>query len=590
MGQKVNPISLRLEKTNRHFDSCWYDDYNYTDLLLRDLKIKNYFKTVLNQIAYPEGRILIENLPKKSNINLFYCNPSNSRRKKKIRFQLQDYKDNKKIQKDKKKGFGKSFFSFPEQKYWNQEKNDTFTLAQQGLEGWKNTLTAPLHLYKKNVQLDGFSFPKVEKGVYQEGPELLQSRKPLYCLSDLTQKKNTVIDTEKGCTTLLRSKKIIAERGLSPKGEQLADSVLPKNKAKDNKQEVHKKTKEYSKIKEIIESNLRIDKQGVLLNPSVDKDYVVKGNPFSYKQAHPLPLCKSFTGGTSGMGDNDINKFLLQFVLNNRDYNKSVEKQDTDKWVVERFFVRYLLAQLYGKFLQNKSVYSQENLRTLYQFRIFFQEKKKKQKPIRDYRDSKKGTQTKYPSLLGKQNISKKVQKEASPQKGITKVNTFSPLKRGKPFTQQKDDSLLKSKILKKRVLPGLYSSNRVYKSHLESFLSKQYNSFFNLHLFRTLIEKQGALFLVQEIIYYLERKMPFRRIKTQILREIPHYKHIKGVRITCSGRVGGRSKKAQRSKTQSVKIGQTPLGVFSSKIDFASKSALTRFGLIGVKVWVCYQ
>ena len=57
MGQKVNPISLRLEKTNRHFDSCWYDDYNYTELLLQDLKIKNYFKTVLNQINYPEGRI-----------------------------------------------------------------------------------------------------------------------------------------------------------------------------------------------------------------------------------------------------------------------------------------------------------------------------------------------------------------------------------------------------------------------------------------------------------------------------------------------------------------------------------------------------
>ena len=37
MGQKVNPISLQSEKTNRHFDSGWYDDYNYTDLLLQDL-------------------------------------------------------------------------------------------------------------------------------------------------------------------------------------------------------------------------------------------------------------------------------------------------------------------------------------------------------------------------------------------------------------------------------------------------------------------------------------------------------------------------------------------------------------------------
>lgn len=584
MGQKVNPISLRLEKTNRHFDSCWYDDYNYTDLLLQDLKIKNYFKTVLNQIAYPEGRILLENLPKKIHINLFYCNPSNSRRKKKIRFQLQDYKDNKKSKKDKKKG--KSFFSFPEQKYWNQEKNETFTLAQQGLQGWKNTLTTPLHLYKKNVQLDGSSFPKV---VYQEGPELLQSRKPVYCLSDLIQIKKTVIDTE-------ASKKITKDRGLLPKSDQLPYSVFPINNAKHNKQEIHKKTKEYSKIKEIIEIHLGIEKQGVLLNPSVDKNLVVKGKPFSYKQAHPLEkitLCKSFTGSTSGMGDNNVNKFLLQFVLNNRDCNKSIGKQDTHKkWVVERFFVRYLLAQLYGKFLQNKSVYSQENLRTLYQLRIFFQEKKKKQKPIIDKGDLKKGTRTKYPSLLGKQDITKKVEKEYSPQKGITKVNTFSPLKTGRreQLTQQKDDTLLKSKILKTSLLPGLYSSNRVYKSHLESFLSKQYNSFFKLHLFRTLIEKQGALFLVQEIIYYLERKMPFRRIKTQICREIPHYKHIKGVRITCSGRVGGRSKKAQRSKTQSVKIGQTPLTVFSSKIDFASKSALTRFGLIGVKVWVCYQ
>ena len=124
----------------------------------------------------------------------------------------------------------------------------------------------------------------------------------------------------------------------------------------------------------------------------------------------------------------------------------------------------------------------------------------------------------------------------------------------------------------------------------MEYTLSKQYSSFFNINLFRTLIEKQSAVFLVQEIIHYLERKVPFRRIKTQILRDIPHYKNIKGIRIKCSGRVGGRSKKAQRSKSQSVKIGQTSLGVFSSKIDFACKSAYTRFGLIGVKVWVCYQ
>ena len=309
------------------------------------------------------------------------------------------------------------------------------------------------------------------------------------------------------------------------------------------------------------------------------------------------------------MGNNNINNFLLQFVLKKKENNKRVEegansmrllkafkspdfnsgtlskpfkisdfnrKQDTDKkWVVERFFVRYLLARLYGEFLQNKSVYSQENLRTLYQFRMFFQEKNKKQSI--EERDSKKPICKKLPkygSLSGKQDIGKNVQRKDNQPKSLTKYNNF--------FAS-------KTNFVKKK-RKGLYSSNLVYKSHLESFLSKQYNSFFNLHLFRTLMEMQGALFLVQEIIYYLERKIPFRRIKTQILKEIPRYKHIKGVRMSCSGRVGGRSKKAQRSKTQSVKIGQTPLGVFSSQIDFASKSALTRFGLIGVKVWVCYR
>ncbi len=32
MGQKSNPIALRLEKTNRSFDSCWYGDYNYAEV------------------------------------------------------------------------------------------------------------------------------------------------------------------------------------------------------------------------------------------------------------------------------------------------------------------------------------------------------------------------------------------------------------------------------------------------------------------------------------------------------------------------------------------------------------------------------
>lgn len=547
MGQKVNPISLRLEKTNRHFDSCWYDDYNYTDLLLQDLKIKEYYKNVLNQINYPEGRILIENLPKKSNVHLFYHNPSNSRRKNLIRFQLQNTNYNKNNKKERLV----DFFSFPEQKYWNDKKSATFTLAQQTLkeyQGWKNSSTAPSHSYKRNLQIDGEPLNQTE---------LLQLKKPLFSLSSITQTKKRAV-----------------QKGIK-------------------KVEGTEKGKEYSKIKKILVSSFRTlldnQRQGIQ-----DSSLQLRRDGCASKVAH-LPSSdlgsipcdaelREKNGDSKGYvffnpttpcykhrGRSDINSILLQYVINSGDFNNRVENQVNDKkWGYERFFVRYLLAHLYSKFLQNKSVCSKQSLQNLYQFIMFFQTKnnaQRKEHPIRGF-ESVCISQAKYGSPLREQRVEKE-------SKGILTRNRYrTPKNEYKGY----------------EVVPGLYSSNRVYKLHLESFLSKQYNTFFNLHFFRSGTEKQSAFFLVQEIIYYLERKMPFRRIKTQILREIPRYKHIKGIRITCSGRVGGRSKKAQRSKTQSVKIGQTPLGVFSSKIDFASKSALTRFGLVGVKVWVCYQ
>ena len=38
MGQKVNPIGLRLG-INRTWDSRWYADNDYADLLLQDVKL-----------------------------------------------------------------------------------------------------------------------------------------------------------------------------------------------------------------------------------------------------------------------------------------------------------------------------------------------------------------------------------------------------------------------------------------------------------------------------------------------------------------------------------------------------------------------
>lgn len=119
-----------------------------------------------------------------------------------------------------------------------------------------------------------------------------------------------------------------------------------------------------------------------------------------------------------------------------------------------------------------------------------------------------------------------------------------------------------------------------------------------HFHPYVVTSEFQSAQFLAEEIVYYLGRGINFRQIKNQILKEIRpqnnrrfnYAKIIKGLRISCSGRLGGRSKKAQRSRTLSARYGSVPLHVFSNKIDYAFKLANTRFGSMGIKVWVCYK
>ena len=535
MGQKVNPISLRLEKTNRRFDSCWYDDYNYTSLLLQDLQIKLYLKTVLNQINYPEGRVLIENLPKKGNIHYFYNNPSVSRKKKNTLFQLQNSNYNKKNTKKYKE---QSFFHFPEQYPSNQTHlRDTlygkFTIAQQTLEEWKNSVTLLLHSYKTK---DTYEKVDTNKTLGENAPlkrynqtKLLELRKPYESLKSIAQTKIPSIqtDTKNGYSKI---KKIMA---------LTSETVVP-------------------------------DQRPQIENAENGESSVVIFNKLCYRQ--------DFVSFFSV--ENNINQILINFVINSKQNTKNIKQRNIiNKLATKRFFIRYLLSTFYSRFLQNKSIDYRSTLQKFIQFYLFLFFKKNTNNVEQAKKERKGVLDIPYRAKEGNSSL---------PQIGGYGQNVR--IRKGKESVFSNFSQKNVSKKGSKEMVNKVYCSNKIYKSHLQCFLSQQYNTFFNIRFLRTLTEKQGAFFLLQEIVYYLERKVPFRRIKTQILREIPHYKRIKGIRITCSGRVGGRSKKAQRSKTQSVKLGQTPLGAFSSKIDFASKSALTRFGLVGVKVWVCYQ
>ncbi|WP_413205156.1 30S ribosomal protein S3 [Rhodospirillum sp. A1_3_36] len=72
MGQKVNPIGLRLG-INRTWDSRWYADKGYSNLLHEDLRIKKFLKEKLAQAGV--SRIVIERPAKKARITIHTARP-----------------------------------------------------------------------------------------------------------------------------------------------------------------------------------------------------------------------------------------------------------------------------------------------------------------------------------------------------------------------------------------------------------------------------------------------------------------------------------------------------------------------------------
>ena len=73
MGQKVNPIGLRLG-INRTWDSRWYaDSAEYGKLLHEDLKLREYIKNRLKTAGI--SKIIVERPHKKCRITIHTARP-----------------------------------------------------------------------------------------------------------------------------------------------------------------------------------------------------------------------------------------------------------------------------------------------------------------------------------------------------------------------------------------------------------------------------------------------------------------------------------------------------------------------------------
>lgn len=146
--------------------------------------------------------------------------------------------------------------------------------------------------------------------------------------------------------------------------------------------------------------------------------------------------------------------------------------------------------------------------------------------------------------------------------------------------------------IFKNRIKRGdllTYCENIIKKEKIKEQKEEGFSTSLCFEPIRFVNTAQSVTALIDRIVGLLEKRVSFKDIKAKAFKDVENNRFIKGVRFTCSGRLGGRSKKAQKAKMQSYQWGETTLNAFSSNVVFASKSATTPYGKVGVKIWLSF-
>jgi len=90
------------------------------------------------------------------------------------------------------------------------------------------------------------------------------------------------------------------------------------------------------------------------------------------------------------------------------------------------------------------------------------------------------------------------------------------------------------------------------------------------------------AQLVAQGVAEQLSGRVAFRRAMRKAIQTSMR-SGAKGVRVQCSGRLGG----AEMSRSEFYREGQVPLHTLRADIDYGFYEARTTFGRIGVKVWI---
>ena len=118
---------------------------------------------------------------------------------------------------------------------------------------------------------------------------------------------------------------------------------------------------------------------------------------------------------------------------------------------------------------------------------------------------------------------------------------------------------------------------NRITKEVAEKF-----GYYVNIHVVEEKSPDTSPDLIAQNIANQLEKRIPFRRAMKQAIQQAMK-SGAKGIKITCSGRLGG----VEIARSETYMDGSCPLHTFRAKVKRSNKTARTIYGAIGISVLV---
>lgn len=117
----------------------------------------------------------------------------------------------------------------------------------------------------------------------------------------------------------------------------------------------------------------------------------------------------------------------------------------------------------------------------------------------------------------------------------------------------------------------------------LKEELKKLYKKEIQINIFEVKRPELDANIVGNNIARQVEGKIAYRRaIKMAIANTMRM--GAEGIKIQICGRLNG----AEMARSEMYKEGRTPLHTFRADIDYCQTEALTKVGLLGIKVWIC--